>query len=137
MIMADSRDRRGCDGPLVESLPCGGASDTAATARRHVFRYGKCLAGRTARKQFPDCIRHAGAQIAVLFNTAHLLAPAPSRSRACFLNAFVFSFLECRFFDQDALAFVMARALLYRTTTAESVLCFLARRVSAASPRGR
>ena len=108
MSMADGRDRRGCDGPFVEGLPCSGPTHSAAAARRRVRRYGKRLGGRTARKQFPDRIRHAGAQIAILFDTAHLLALAPSRPRASVLVAFVFGFLEGGFFDQDALAFIVA-----------------------------
>ncbi len=111
MSVADGRDRRGCDGPFVESFPSSSPSHATAAARRRVFRYSKRLGRRTARKQFSDCIRHAGTQIAILFNTAHFLALAPSRPLVGIQNAFVYGFVECGFFDQDALAFIMAPSL--------------------------
>jgi len=48
------------------------------------------------------------AQIAILFDAAHLLPLASDCPWASVLNAFVLGFLEGGFFDQDALAFIVA-----------------------------
>jgi len=49
-----------------------------------------------------------GAQIVILFDTVYLVALAPGRPLAGVLNAFVFGLPKCGFFDQYALAFIMA-----------------------------
>src|SRR5271157_4889873 len=134
--MADGRNHSGGQSLRFETSPGGRAPHPTTAPSSSVCCDRLRFSRRTPWEQSRDRIGHVHDEIAIFFGTTHLVPFASSSALLTIGKAFFLSPLQRSLFYQDALAFV-PRDRLKRTTTADSALYLLARRVRAASPLGR